>query len=145
MSKGVLFQTVHFSITTQFSSIWSIDRSLPGATISGQGGPGSDVNDGVICILQSSSIIGTSPSDCLVSYPGHSLGGRSYPSAEVQSVYSTAPVDRVKLKWCNCTVAQTRLPLILSERSDFHMFDILCFTCAYFGIGFSRWDIAIEV
>ena len=27
-----------------------------------------------------------------MSYPGHSLGG-SYPSAEVQSVYSTAPAD----------------------------------------------------
>ncbi len=36
----------------------------------------------------------TSPSDCLVSYLGHSLGG-SYPSAEVQSVYSTAPADWV--------------------------------------------------
>ena len=35
---------------------------------------------------------GTSPSDCLVSYPGHSLGG-SYPSADVQSVISTTPAD----------------------------------------------------
>ena len=34
------------------------------------------------------------PSDCLVSYPRHSLvGGGSYPSAEVQSVYFTAPAD----------------------------------------------------
>ena len=47
-------------------------------------------NEGVLRILQSSSIAGTSPSDCLVSYPGHSLGGWSYPSAEKQSVYSTA-------------------------------------------------------
>ena len=45
-------------------------------------------------IPQSFSITGTSPSDCLVSYLGHSLlGGGSYPSAEVQSVYSTAPTD----------------------------------------------------
>ena len=29
----------------------------------------------VLCIPQSSSIARTSPSDCLVSYPGHSLGG----------------------------------------------------------------------
>ena len=36
---------------------------------------------------------GTSPSDCLVSYPGHSLGGESYSSAEKQSVYSTTPAD----------------------------------------------------
>ena len=40
-------------------------------------------------IPKSPSITGSSPSDCLVSYPGHSLEG-SYPSAEVQLVYSTA-------------------------------------------------------
>ena len=32
------------------------------------------------------------PSDCLVSYPEHSLG-ESYPSSEMLSVYSTVPVD----------------------------------------------------
>ena len=36
---------------------------------------------------------GDSPSDRLVSYPGHSLRVGSYPSAEVQLVYSTAPAD----------------------------------------------------
>ena len=30
--------------------------------------------------------------DCLVSYPGHLLG-ESYPSVEIQFVYSTATVD----------------------------------------------------
>ena len=45
------------------------------ATIPGQSGPRSDGNEGVLRIPQSSSITGTSPSDCLVSYPGHSLGG----------------------------------------------------------------------
>ena len=64
---------------------------LSGATTLGQSGPGSNGNEGVLRFPQSSSIAGTSPSDCLVSYPGHSLG--SYPSAEVQSVYSTAPAD----------------------------------------------------
>ena len=39
-------------------------------------------------------ITGASPSDCLVYYSGHSLVvGVFYPSAEVQSVYSTAPAD----------------------------------------------------
>ena len=33
------------------------------------------LHKGVLHIPQSSSIAGTSPSDCLVSYPGHSLGG----------------------------------------------------------------------
>ena len=59
----------------------------------GQSGLGSNGNEGVLCIPQGPSITGTSPSDCFVSYPGHSLGGGSYPSAEMQSVYSTAPAD----------------------------------------------------
>ena len=39
----------------------------------GQSEPGSDGNEGVLCISQSSSITGTSQSNCLASYPGHSL------------------------------------------------------------------------
>ena len=58
----------------QFSSIQPIDRTLSGATILGQCGLGSDGNEGVLHIPQSSSITGTSPSDCLVSYLGHLLG-----------------------------------------------------------------------
>ena len=65
---------------------------LSGATTPAQSGPGSDGNEEILRIPQSSSIIGTSPSYCLVSYPGHSLA-ESYPSADKQSVYSTAPAD----------------------------------------------------
>ena len=64
-----------------------------GATIAGQCGSGSDGNERVLCIPQSSSTAGTSPSDCLVPYPGHSLWRGSYPPAEKQSVYSTASAD----------------------------------------------------
>ena len=71
--KTVLFQVIQFSISTQFSSIWPIDRTLSSATTPDQSKPGSDGNKKVLCIPQSSSISGTSPSDCLVSYPGHSL------------------------------------------------------------------------
>ena len=92
MSKTVLFQTIQFCINTQFSSICLIDRSLSGTTTPSQSVPGSDGNKGVIHIHQSSCITGTSPSDCLVSYTGHSLG-KSYPSAEKQLVYSTAPAN----------------------------------------------------
>ena len=88
MAKTVLFQTIQFSINTQFSSIWYIDRTLSSLLSR----PGSDGNEGVLCIPQSSSIIGTSPSYCLVPYQGHS-SGESYPSAEKQSVYSTVLVD----------------------------------------------------
>ena len=104
MSKTFLFQTIQFIqtvliepiqfiISMQFNSVKPIDMTLSGAIAPGQNGPGSDGNDGVLCILQSSNVTGTSPSDCLVSYPGHWLEEGSYPSAEMKSVYSTAPAD----------------------------------------------------
>ena len=65
-------------------------RTLLGTTTMDQSGPGSEGNKGVSRIPQNFTITGISPSDCLVSYLGHSLG-RGYPSAE-QSVYSTATV-----------------------------------------------------
>ena len=77
------------------SSIWSRDRTLSGATNYGLSGPGSDSNEEVLHIPQSSSIAEASPSDCLESYPGHSLR-ESYPSAVMQSVYSTASADWVQ-------------------------------------------------
>ena len=98
--KIVLFQGIQFSIITWYSYIWSIDRTLSGVTTLGQSEPGSDGNEGMLHIPQNSSITETSPWDCLASYPGHSLEG-SYPSAEVQSVYSTAPANWAKsqLEW----------------------------------------------
>ena len=45
------------------SSIWPIDRSLSGATTPGQSGAGSDGNEGVLHIPQSSSITGAASSD----------------------------------------------------------------------------------
>ena len=80
----VLLKTIRFSISTHFSSFCPIDRTLSGVTILGQRGNGSDVNEEVLSISQSSSITGTSPSDCLVSYPEHSFG-ESYLYAEMQS------------------------------------------------------------
>ena len=81
--KRVLFQVIQFSTSMQFSSIWPIDRILSGATTRGQNEPGSNGNEEVLRIPQSSSITGTSPSDCLVSYPGYSLGWGFYSSVEV--------------------------------------------------------------
>ena len=57
-----LFLTIQFSINHFYAlsfnvnSIWPIDRTLSGATTLGQSGPGSDGNEGVLCIPQSSSI-----------------------------------------------------------------------------------------
>ena len=68
--KTVLFQTIQFSISTQFSYIWPTDRILSGATTPGKSGPGSDGDEGILRIPQSSSITGILPLDCFVSYPG---------------------------------------------------------------------------
>ena len=51
------------------------------------------VNEGVLNIPQSSIRCS------LVSYPEHSLGWGSYPSAEMQSAYSTATADWVGKMW----------------------------------------------
>ena len=50
------------------SSIWPTDRALSSTTTLDQSGPGSDGNEEVLHILQSSSITGAARSDCLVSY-----------------------------------------------------------------------------
>ena len=92
MSKAVLFQIIQFSISIQSNSIWPIDRTLSGGTSLGQSGPGSDRNKGVIYIPERSSITGASPSNCLVSYPGHLLR-ESYSSAKKQLVYSATSAD----------------------------------------------------
>ena len=47
-------------------------------------------------ISQSASITGASPSDCLVSYPDHSLG-EPYLSAEMQLVYAVAHICWARL------------------------------------------------
>ena len=54
------------------SSIRPRDRTLSGATTLGQSGPGSNGNEWVLHIPQSSSIIEGSPSDCFTLYHGHS-------------------------------------------------------------------------
>ena len=69
--------------------------ALLGATTPGQSGPWSNDYEGVLRISQSSSITGTSPSDCLVSYTEHSLVGGITPP---QSVYSIAPADWVTIQ-----------------------------------------------
>ena len=76
-----------------FSSIWPIDKTQSCATTPGGSGPGNDGNEGVLCIPQNSSVTETSLSDFLVPFSWHTLGN-SYPSAEMQSVYTTALVGQ---------------------------------------------------
>ena len=88
----------------QFSSIWPIDRTLSGATTPGHSRPGINGNEGVLHIPQSSSIIGTLPSDCLC-ITWTLVGGWYYPSAKMQSMYSAAPADRARWEYRSDKIA----------------------------------------
>ena len=78
-----LFQTIQFGICHLFAlslnvkQFYSTHRysTLSDVTNPDQSGPGSDGNEGVLCIPQCSGITGSSPFDYLVPYPGHSFGG----------------------------------------------------------------------
>ena len=48
--RTILFQTIQFSISTQFSSNLAIERTLSGAAIPGQSGLGCDSNEEVLRI-----------------------------------------------------------------------------------------------
>ena len=94
LSKTVLLQVSKFSISMQFISIWPIDRNLSSVTTLGQSGSWSDGNE---AIPQSSSITGTSESDCLVSYPGHSVGGLALCRNAVGVFYSPSQLCNLNL------------------------------------------------
>ena len=76
---------------------------LSGATTPGQSGPVSDGNKGVLRIPQSSSITGTSPSDCLMSSPGHSLGDLTHLQRSSRCILQPQPTGQaiVGLYWIN--------------------------------------------
>ena len=71
--QTVLFLIIQFSISHLFAICLNLklfdDRKLSSPTTQGQSGPGSNVNEEVLHIPQSSIIIGASPSDYLMSYP----------------------------------------------------------------------------
>ena len=71
-------------------------------------------------LAQRSKITGTSPSDCLVSLSGHSLG-ESYPSAEMQSVYSTAIAD-----WTRRILSDFWWTWWMGKRIEFIQFRCTC-------------------
>ena len=115
-SQTVLIWTIQFSINMQFNSIQPVHRNLSGATILGQSSPGSNGSEGVLRIPQSSSITGTSPSDCLVSYPGLSLGRGFYPTAEIRLLYSTAPANWARNKKEKLSENRSKKERIRAER-----------------------------
>ena len=104
MSKQFYFKQFNLAYTL-FSSIWLIERTLSGTTTQDQSGSGYNGNKEVF------SITGASPSDCSVSYPGHSLAGVGfYLCTEMHSVYSAAPAD-----WAINEDFFTFLPIYISN------------------------------
>ena len=102
-----LFLTIQSSISHLFALTLNVKQfylTLSCAITPDQRGPGSDGNEEVLCIPQNPSITRASPSDCLVSYPGHSLGEDSYSFAEIQSLYSTAPADWAINSWVDSSL-----------------------------------------
>ena len=107
------------------SLIWPIDRTLSGAFTLGQSGPRNDGNEVVLSIPQSSSITRASASDCLMSYPEHSvvvvmMG--SYSFIEMQSAYSTAAANWDNSFWAH--LVRGKFCQILSlpiERGSFYL------------------------
>ena len=115
--QTALSLTIQFSISHLFAL--SLNVTVPfdpyiGPYL-GQSGPGSNGDEEVLHILQSSNINEASPSDCLMSYPGHSLvgGWGSYPSAEMQLVYSTTPADRAGMVVVLFNCSAKRIPPFL--------------------------------
>ena len=111
--KTVLFQAVQCSISRQFSSIWSIDRTPSSADTPGQSVPGSDDSEEVLRIPQSSSITGASPSDCLVSYQ------------ETRYVVGTLPSQLDKVFFLNAYL-RVHSEIALKIKHIYHIYQPLC-------------------
>ena len=73
------------------SSMWPIDRTWSGATTPGQSGPGSNGNEEVLHIPQSSKTRASTSESFVISRTLIGVGFYSY--AKIQLVYSTAPAD----------------------------------------------------
>ena len=94
--QNTSFQTTQFSVIIQFSSIWPIDRTPSGVTTTDWSGPRSGSNEEELWIPKIFICTEAPPSDGLVSYPRSSLEV-SYPSVEMQLVYSATPTDRANI------------------------------------------------
>ena len=69
--------------------IWPLDRILLGAITPSYSGPRSNANEGILNILQSSSITGGYNIKLFDVISGHSFVVGSNPGAKMQSVYAT--------------------------------------------------------
>ena len=126
MSTKVLIQTIQFSLSTQFISICPIDRVLSDATTPGQSGPGSNGNEGVLCILKSFSNIGAWQSNCLVSYTEHSL---------VEGLTPTTPAN-----WATPEVV---VSIRVTSKGQTELCNILLGIIIYIKLNYLCWIVVI--
>ena len=82
-----------FSKSTQFSSIWPIDRTLSGATSPSQRGPGRMPMKGCSVFPKAQVLLEPHHQIVYCHIQGTRLVKEAYPSAGLQSVNSTAPAD----------------------------------------------------
>ena len=118
--KTVLFQAILYSISIQFSSIWLIDRTLPDAATPGQSEPGSNGNEEILLIPQSSSIslqfISIWPIDRTLSgaktlsqgEPGSDGNKGVLCIAQISSITGASPSDCCPVGW-GCRIHQLQL------------------------------------
>ena len=97
--KTVLFKVIGVSITTPFSSFWSIDRSLSGITTLGQSESASEGGEGVLRIPPNPSVTGTSRLDYLVSKT--TLAGASL-TPLLRSSRQSQPTRPQETRWGVC-------------------------------------------
>ena len=84
--------------------------------------PGSDSNEGVLRIPQSSIITENSPSDCLVSHLGHSLGGVLPLCKEVVGVFFSPIWQGKDLSGTTIVVKVELVVIAMKEYSTFPKF-----------------------
>ena len=123
-TQTVLVQTIQLSISMLFVLFNPIDRAFSGTTILGQIRPGSDGNDGVLRITQSSSNTGTSPSYWLVSYTEHSFEGGGPTLLQRSSRY--IPQPQPTGQWINWPFWQTNI-LFYAIGWGFRIHWLLCY------------------
>ena len=106
------------------SSIWLIGRNQSGDTILGYSGPESDGNEVALRIPQSSCITEASPSDCLMSYAGHSFGG-CLTTLQRCSRCILQPSFLSQLGWMVLILVFRFVIFYVSSKSDWNKFNAL--------------------
>ena len=92
--KTIQFQKIQFSKSTQLSSIWPIDGNLSSGTTPDRSRPGSDGNEGVLRIPQSSSITGTSTRLFSVIIQDTRWGSLTPPQRRIRCILQSQPTGQ---------------------------------------------------